>query len=179
MADFRSAVYNAVPNGTLYELPYNAYQANGAVSAVVNVITGANLLSTYTVKRANRCPNTKFLIAGFSQGAGVTVLGLQGLTSSAIASRILGVVLWGSPFWTLGRSENVGTATEGAGTFAGIPFRTPSVLQAKTRDFCLYSDDVCTGETPLGHSTHGDYRDSEWQDQSVQWMVSKLQEAGL
>ncbi|PNS17193.1 hypothetical protein CAC42_7247 [Sphaceloma murrayae] len=75
---------------------------------------------------ASKCPNTKIVAGGYSQGAAVTHQAIETLSAS-VRNRILGVV-------TFGDTQNL---QDGG--------RIPNYPPANTRIFCALGDPVCVG----------------------------------
>ena len=89
---------------------------------------------------AANCPNTKIVIGGYSQGAGVADLSSHQLSAQA-ANHVAAVALFGSPQSTYakGLADNQ------------IPSLNPS-YSPKTIDICLPNDNICAeGGSIIAH----------------------------
>jgi cutinase len=86
---------------------------------------------------STKCPNTKIVAGGYSQGAAVMVASVRRL-STAVQNKIAGVVLYG----------NTRNAQEGG--------KIPNFPAAKALTFCNLSDGVCGGGLVVtaGHLTY-------------------------
>ncbi|KAF8147578.1 cutinase [Crassisporium funariophilum] len=96
---------------------------------------GGRTMADKVTSTANRCPNAKIVISGYSQGAQVTHIAANRLTT-AIQNRVSAVVTFGDPFQN--RS-------------------LPGVLQSRRKTFCNFGDLICSG-SPLilaPHLTYG------------------------
>jgi len=111
---------------------------------------GATNLVEYLVEVANRCPHTRFVLGGYSQGASVVNIALGTRAAPLLAggtpyktiprelvSRIKAVVLFGNP----------------ARRYGG---RVGGPWANRTREFCNEGDPVCTtGRNYFAHLTYG------------------------
>ncbi|KAF9446411.1 carbohydrate esterase family 5 protein [Macrolepiota fuliginosa MF-IS2] len=84
---------------------------------------GARTMANDVTSFANSCPNTEIVMSGYSQGAQVTHLAANQL-SSTVQNRVNAVVVFGDP-------DN------------GDGF--PGVLNGRSITFCATGDDICLG----------------------------------
>ncbi|PPQ71527.1 hypothetical protein CVT24_006476 [Panaeolus cyanescens] len=87
-------------------------------------IGGAIRMANDVTSIAGRCPNTKIVMSGYSQGAQVTHRAAARLSSS-IQERVNAVVTFGDPY------EDT---------------RLPGVLESRRKTFCAFGDLICTGQ---------------------------------
>jgi hypothetical protein len=129
-----------------------------------SVRQGVTSLAADVEQTAAACADTKFVLAGYSQGANVVGDALAGRSvrgraaaqpaiPAALSDRVVAVLLFGDPTFTAGEDFNVGTGTRsgvfprGAGGLDGFADRTQS--------FCNRNDRFCQGGTSL--AAHLDY----------------------
>jgi cutinase len=95
-------------------------------------------MSRHIADVAGRCPQTRFVIGGYSQGGTVTdiAIGLRGVSRTtgeaipaSLASRVVAVVVFGNPLGLSGRVIETASPTYGP----------------KARSFCNTDDTVCGG----------------------------------
>ncbi|MET8152296.1 cutinase family protein [Actinoplanes sp. NPDC049668] len=130
-----------------------------------SVRQGVTALAADLERTAAACPRTRFVLAGYSQGANVVGDALVGRSAggraaagqpavpAALSGRVAAVLLFGDPTFTAGESFNV---TDGARS--GILARGDGRLDAfaaRTRSFCNRNDRFCQGGTSL--AAHLDY----------------------
>ncbi|MFJ5305440.1 cutinase family protein [Streptomyces sp. NPDC088350] len=130
---FTKAVASDLPGRTVtvYAVDYAADYAQSSAGA------GATDMSKHITSLAARCPDTLFVIGGYSQGASVTDIatgmktGLGSGTAipASLAPRVAAVVTFGNPVHLTGRSIE-----------SGSPAYAP-----KWDDFCASGDPVCGG----------------------------------
>jgi len=99
---------------------------------------GATDMSRHIAEVAGRCPRTRFVIGGYSQGGTVTdiAIGLRGASRTtgetipaSLASRVVAVVVFGNPLGLSGRVIETASPTYGP----------------KAKSFCNTDDTVCGG----------------------------------
>ncbi|PPQ99094.1 hypothetical protein CVT24_009361 [Panaeolus cyanescens] len=120
---FASAVRLAVVGKTVdvegldYPALVSGYLAGGDIGGAIRMANDVTSI-------ANRCPNTKIVMSGYSQGAQVTHRAAARL-SSAIQQRVNAVVTFGDPY------ERTSL---------------PGVLQSRRKTFCAFGDLICSGQ---------------------------------
>ncbi|MEO5876868.1 MAG: cutinase family protein [Streptosporangiaceae bacterium] len=156
-------IAKALPGRTKYtELVYPA-APNMDKSPEAGVTALVKLLND----EAQACPDQRYVLVGYSQGAQVTGDSLvppanrlvgknAGEVSAAVPGRIAAIVLYGDPRFVAGEPYNAGTPEAGK---SGDKPRTKGELAAYTgriRDFCEKGDFVCQGSTGnvLAHLTY-------------------------
>lgn len=121
---------------------------------------GSGDLIGHVQDMAGRCPNTKEVIGGFSQGAGVVDLAVANMSPDA-ANYVAAIALFGNPTSGL------------ASSLAGIAFPPISAAYAgKTIDQCAQDDPACSGG--LNAQAHGTYIANGMVAQAASFAASKL-----
>lgn len=112
------------------------------------------------------CPNTKFVIAGYSQGAHVGTLVLG--NPSISVTRIYRSAFVGNPLFKDGSVNSVevapGTVTRSGIFNAGRNWQTR--WNGKVRDVCINNDLVCEGLSTTSTTAHGAYTTTNYPGQS-------------
>lgn len=145
------AVLKAVPGGQYYELPYPA------TNDVTSPQTGASLLNEYMKRKTSSCPDTKFVVWGYSQGAVVvhSLLLQPWLNPNSVAA----VLLEGDEFWVAGKPYSRGTAKVARGRQGGdkglhLQPGIPPVFDDVTINLCDEGDTVCSNATGPESEAH-------------------------
>ncbi|KAG6583039.1 cutin hydrolase [Phytophthora cinnamomi] len=108
---------------------------------------GATDMTNHVVTVANACPNTVFVLGGYSQGASVTdialgiktALGSGSVIPQSLAPRIKAVVTFGNPLRLYGQTISSASPTYGS----------------KAIEFCNRGDPVCAaGFNMMAHLTY-------------------------
>ncbi|HUH71619.1 MAG TPA: cutinase family protein [Mycobacterium sp.] len=134
------------------------YPATQAFAASAN--DGANDASAHVQDMVARCPNTRMVLGGFSQGAGVIDLATAALPPPA-ADHVAAVALFGNPSSAL------------ASSLAGIAFPAIGPLySSKTIDQCAPDDPACSGG--LNPLAHGSYVQSGMTSQAATFVAGRL-----
>lgn len=116
-----------------------------------SVQQGVTALAADLGRTAAACPGTRFVLAGYSQGANVVGDALAGrgratpAVAPELASRVAAVVLFGDPTFTAGEPFNVTDGTR-SGVFARGRGRLDAFAD-RTRSFCNRNDRFCQGGT--------------------------------
>jgi cutinase len=109
---------------------------------------GATDMTNHVTSVAASCPNTRFVLGGYSQGASVTdisigiptLLGSGSVIPASLAGRVAAVVVFGNPLALYG--QHIPTAS--------------ALYGAKSKEFCNFGDPVCAnGSNILAHLTYG------------------------
>jgi Cutinase len=150
----------------LYPLPYEQapHAAGGAVLIPHEVTAGATLLTQYVAARRTRCPQSRIIVAGQSEGAAIVHWAYP-----RIASRVDGVVLFGDPLRMPGARYDRPLGAVGPpslGTFVVLMDSDPRAAQLVdpippqargVQSFCLPADPIC-GFNPTYPGSHLSYR---------------------
>ncbi|KAL9109756.1 MAG: hypothetical protein Q9227_005625 [Pyrenula ochraceoflavens] len=116
-------ISNVAVQGVNYPADLAGFFAGGSPA-------GAATLASLTNQAASKCPNTKIVLSGYSQGAQVVHLGAKQL-SPAVSNRVAAVVLFGDP----DDGQPVG-----------------SIPASKIKTFCDPTDQICDGKAIVGAS---------------------------
>ena len=150
----------------------------------LSVLTGRDELSNYLPDRAGQCPDEKYILGGWSEGAQVVGSGLSDLPQ-AVRDRIVFVTLFGDPKldtgnWVLPLSPPIGPFVQACnggkrpwirgtidcaaagGMFGGRSPYVPSDMEQRVGSWCRDKDAACTGNvldicTAICDSTTGEH----------------------
>lgn len=127
-------------------MPYPADFSDGSVPS------GIAAVQSHLSSQNTACPNQRFVIVGYSQGAVVSHDAVANLTSSAAEAKIIGLVMFGDPYL---KSTNPTDPN-------GRPISAfPANLQSDIYENCNVDDPVCSpsGVNILAHLGYasGDY----------------------
>ena len=143
-----ASILHSVPGGVSYNTSYPADLTQHTTQV------GSEDIISLIEAGINNCPEQKYALLGYSQGATVTDEVLQHFAPwSPEGQKIKGVVLIGNPYHLPNKLGNVdekcGFSTVGA---SGIglgsePYEIPDEWYAsgKVRDICFTADQVCNG----------------------------------
>ena len=120
---------------------------------------GADDATAHVQDLAGRCPNTKQVLAGMSQGAGVIDMASTMISPDA-ADHVAAVALFGNP------KSMLATAVSG-----GFPDISP-LFAPKTIDMCAPDDPACSGG--FNPQAHGSYAESGMTAQAATFVASRL-----
>ncbi|KAJ9121654.1 hypothetical protein QFC22_002274 [Naganishia vaughanmartiniae] len=165
-----NGILSAVAGGAHYEVVYPA-DNNFATGPSI----GAADLIQHVNGRISSCPNMKFVLIGYSQGAMVTVTAEN--NSQLPRSSVVATILYGNPYWLPGRPEDAGTATSGRGDASATGTKTPATYQSITKDYCNTGDIICTSTGSI--YAHLAYSGSPQQTQAIAYATSQLRAAGI
>jgi hypothetical protein len=173
-------IAKALPGQTRYtELVYPA-APNFDTSPEAGVTALVKLLND----ESRACPDQRYVLIGYSQGAQVTGDSLvppanrlvgknAGEISATVPGRIAAVVFYGDPRFVAGEPYNAGTPEPGK---SGDKPRTKGELAAyatRMKDYCAQGDFVCQGSTgnTLAHLT---YFVNGMNDQGAEFAIQQL-----
>jgi cutinase len=151
---------------------------------VSSVPQGVTDLVRHLNDQASRCPDQKFVLLGYSQGAMVIgdalaspvdrTMGPSQTLSGDAASSVAAVVWFGDPRFRSGESYNAGDPAAGAN---GVYPRRQGALAAfadRIRDYCASGDPVCQSGS-VNYVAHAGYVwDFVAQSEAVSFVDSKV-----
>jgi cutinase len=120
---------------------------------------GAQDATAHVQDMAGRCPNTKQVLGGMSQGAGVIDMASTMISPDA-ADHVAAVALFGNP------KSMLATAVSG-----GFPDMSP-LFAPKTIDMCAQDDPACSGG--FNPQAHGSYAESGMTTQAATFVAGRL-----
>lgn len=135
------------------------YPASAAFASSARA--GAGDVVAHVNDMIGRCPGTRLVLGGFSQGAGVMHLATRALPPQAI-DHVAAVAIFGNP------------TSELAGNFTGAVFSPIAPpYGAKPVDLCADGDPACS---PAGGNlkAHGSYVQSGMTDQAATYVAGRL-----
>ena len=154
--DVVNRIAAAVPSAGIQSLSYPAIPVNFnprdfskySLAYLLSVNAGDNGLTSTISDVLSNCHNTRFLLAGYSQGAQVVAESYP-LMSQADQSAVVGVVLIGDPYFN-GSQANVDVGDYDStlnGVLTSFPGGSPRIMSGnlalKTASFCHSGDYVC------------------------------------
>ncbi|KAJ3050575.1 hypothetical protein HK097_008421 [Rhizophlyctis rosea] len=157
--------------------PLNANVYNVVYPASMNFATGPSTGAADVLKRiqsqSTKCPNQKFVLAGYSQGAMVITQSLSKITS--YADRVAAVIMFGNPYYQPSSAAAAGTAKGSGGRKASFGGNTslPSAFTAKTKDYCDSGDAVCQTGAFTITATHLGYG-NKYASDAAAFVASKV-----
>lgn len=135
------------------------YPASGEFASSAQI--GAEDVVAHVNDMMGRCPGTRLVLGGFSQGAGVMDIATRALPPEAI-DHVAAIAIFGNP------------TSELAGNFTGTVFSPIAPpYAAKTIDLCADGDPVCA---PAGGSlmAHGSYVQSGMTADAASYVAGRL-----
>jgi hypothetical protein len=187
----QGALVNAICSGLEscdYEdiLYYNPADADFCASVGQGVANGITQIKAYNA----RCPDTKLVISGYSQGAQIVgdILGGGGGTffqgcqeatnaaldvNSAAGKKITAALVFGNIRHTAGQSYNVLTGGNGQGVYPRSGAQLAGLAQYSSvfHDYCVSTDPVCAGGGDV--QTHLNYFDV-YTNEAAAWVQRML-----
>ncbi len=135
------------------------YPATGDFAS--SALTGADDVVAHVNDMMGRCPGTRLVLGGFSQGAGVMDLATRALPPQAI-DHVAAIAIFGNP------------TSERAGNFTGVVFSSIGPpYAAKTIDMCADGDPACSSAGG-NLRAHGSYVQSGMTDQAATLVAGAL-----
>ena len=153
---FVDSLRSQVAGRSLGVYPVN-YPATPAFAASSN--DGANEVSAHVQDMVARCPNTRMVLGGYSQGAGVIDLATTVMPPQA-ADHVAAVALFGNP------SSMLATTLSG-----GFPAISP-LYSSKTIDLCATDDPACSGG--INVAAHASYVEFGLTSQAATYVANRL-----
>uniref|UniRef100_A0AAV1USN9 Cutinase n=1 Tax=Peronospora matthiolae TaxID=2874970 RepID=A0AAV1USN9_9STRA len=133
---------------TLYGMSVSSYAVSYlALASQASAGPGASDMSKHVMQMAQQCPNTVFVLGGYSQGASVvdiaiginTMLGKGTAIPEHLAPRIKAIVTFGNPLRLTGLTIT----------------RASALYGSKAIEFCNFGDPVCgNGANALAHTLY-------------------------
>jgi cutinase len=168
-----SLIMGGLSNGIAQRTQGDVYQVR--YPAGVDYLNGPNQGATDALARltarAAACPNQKYVLTGYSEGAMVMTV-LMGRIPAALQPRVVAAVLYGNPYFKPGSPSAAGSGKASARGLVPV-LGVPAAFAGKTRDFCSTGDPVCGGgANVLAHVGYGQY-----QAEGIAFAVSKVQGA--
>src|SRR5581483_4755865 len=132
--------------------------------------SGEGALLNMINKEVTACPNTKLVLAGYSQGAQLTAEAYLSIATAAPSNAfdaIAGVVLFGDPQYDHADQADQIQGLTNNGVFTGSPWDMPphafpDNTHGKVLSYCISIDQVCQGVGQLflhGTAPHRQYVD--------------------
>ncbi|KAK2008219.1 cutinase [Colletotrichum eremochloae] len=155
------ATCNGLASCDYEDIRFDATNANGYASAVEQGrSSGVSQIRAY----ASKCPNSKIVVSGYSEGANVVadILADSGLTPRAApGSKICAALLFGDTTHAAGQSFNVGAGAPYRGSMArsGSSLRNLNQFAGVLRSWCNGDDNVCASNSGSngGEAAHTNY----------------------
>lgn len=169
---------NNVKGGIEYDVVYPASLADNSTSI------GVHDVEDYIHNGLQACPNQKYALLGYSQGAGVILTAVKKLTGTPAEDAIKALLFAGNPYQVANQPTTVNT-TGGDSTRAAhgdLLFLNPSiglsqhwVNSGKALNICADGDDVCTDGGPgLGNGHIAYFFSSTAQKEGAQHLIAQL-----
>jgi hypothetical protein len=143
---------------------------------------GISMLTQRLTQRAAACPNQRFVLLGYSQGAWVIGDALAGggggwpaPVSAQLGTKVAAIVLYGDPRYRAWEWFNAGTAGAAVSPISGLIPRDPGALNTyagRIRSYCELDDPFCQYGGP-GGSGHGAYT-RKYTSNAAAFVVAKL-----
>jgi cutinase len=171
LAGLNQGIAGQVPNTPIYQVVYPA-SADFLNSANV----GTQDALAHMRAKAGACPNTRFFLTGYSQGAMVMTGALQKIGD--LTPRVIGGVFYGNPYYKGSSPTAAGPDMAATGI---IPTGIPPSWGGKVRDYCVDGDTVCgsgtngaIGLTKGISRQHLTYPTSPLQGEAITWAVGLI-----
>lgn len=172
-------VIKLIPGSDMESVDYPALLDPYIISETAGIANMTKLITAF----ANKCPKTKMVLMGYSQGAHVTSDILCGASekgfpetkplSRNFAKNIAAVVLMGDPSFTANQTFNVGTS-HGSGIFPRLNPGGCDCFASKIMSICDAGDMFCeAGSTSL--EVHLSYV-AVWGKEAAEFVVQKYRQ---
>ncbi|OAA72875.1 Cutinase [Akanthomyces lecanii RCEF 1005] len=167
-----------VKGGIEYDVVYPASTADNSTSI------GVQDVKNYIHNGLEACPDQKYAVLGYSQGAGVILTAVKDLTGTPAENAIEALLLTGNPYQVANQPTTV-NATGGdstRGDHGDLLYLNPSiglsqhwVSSGKALNICAEGDNVCTNAGPGLGKAHTQYgRTTSVQKEGAQHLVAQL-----
>lgn len=135
--------------------------------------------------QADSCPDQRFVLLGYSQGALVVgdaladaearmVGSTVGTVSEEALTRVLAVVLYGDPRFVGDEKYNVGTYDPEVDGLLPRPEGALTAVSTKLRDYCVEGDFICQSSLDFNEEPHIEYYSNGMQGEGAAFVISKL-----
>lgn len=167
-----SLIMGSLPRDIAQRTGGQVYQVRYPAS--VDYINGPNQGADDALARlraqAAACPDQRFVLAGYSEGAMVMTT-LMARLPAAIEPRVVAAVLYGNPYYKSSSPSATGSARGQAnGLVPGIG--VPAAFAGRTRDYCNTGDPVCgAGSNVAAHLSY-----SQYNGEAVDFAVGRVQQ---
>lgn len=142
------------------------------------------LLDTLNVQ-TEACPEQRFVLLGYSQGALVIgdvlaapadrlVGGTVGELRPEAAERVRAVVLYGDPRFVGGEPFNVGDSDPAVSGLLPRPAGALDAFADRLRDYCVARDFICQSSLDLDESGHVAYFENGMQQDGAAFAITRL-----
>ncbi|KAH7118525.1 carbohydrate esterase family 5 protein [Dactylonectria estremocensis] len=178
-------ILNSNPGATSEAIVYPAcggQSSCGGISYANSVVTGTNAVASAVNSFNSRCPTTKLVLVGYSQGGQIFDNAFcgggdpnQGLSNTAVllsasaVNMVKAAIFMGDPRYIAGLSYNVGTCTQSGFDPRPAGFSCPSA--SKIKSYCDSQDPYCCKGSDANH--HQQYG-SIYGQAALQFVKSKL-----
>lgn len=145
-------VQAATPGGSVYNVVYPA-----GIDYINGPVQGGNDIKKHLAAQVAACPNQRFVLGGYSEGA-MTIFSALKTLPATTKPKISAIVLFGDPYYQSNKSWDA--AGNAKGNFSGVaallgagsPFPSYASL---IQDYCAPSDLVCgSGASIVGHLSY-------------------------
>ncbi|KAF5227289.1 hypothetical protein FAUST_11875 [Fusarium austroamericanum] len=164
-----SAICSGLPSCDYENINYPAGFNTYCSSIYAGITGGLSQITTY----ANRCPNSKIVLSGYSQGAqlfgdilgggGGQSLGCTQPSNPALnpanspGNKIAAALFFGDPRYVANQAYNTGTGASRSGINPrnGAQLTSLNLFSSVLRSWCLAGDTVCAqGTDPTAHTSY-------------------------
>jgi len=146
------------------------------------------LIDTLNVQ-ARACPEQRFVLLGYSQGALIVGDALASpdtrLVGTAVgeitveaSERILAIVFYGDPRFNGGEPYNAGSFSSAVNGLLPRPKDSLKAYEDRIRDYCVARDFVCQSSFDLDEQGHVAYFDNGMQQDGAAFAISLLDSSG-
>ncbi|MFC7765312.1 cutinase family protein [Leucobacter soli] len=159
------------------------YPADAEVK--IGATRGARILIDTLNVQADACPEQRFILLGYSQGAlivgdaiaspEVRLIGASvGELAPDAAERVLAVVLYGDPRFRGAESYDVGDFDPSVNGVLPRPAGSLDAFADRLRDYCVSGDIVCQSGFDLDESGHVAYYSNGMQQDGAAFVITRL-----
>jgi hypothetical protein len=145
----------------------------GAYTGSVN--DGKKALEQTVSDEERICPKIKLVLVGYSQGAQVVGDVYQRNLTSQQRSRIVGVVLFGDPYFN--PNDNAADESSFDPTRHGVLGTRgtyPANANGRVFSICHVHDPICQGPGSIDFNQHGNYQSDSWVGTAAAYIAKKL-----